>query len=291
MWLLNQILSYTSTRSQEVTMKNKKQESVELPPEATNRLNGKAEIDTQRVIAVRMPTFKQIRLGVVGTTPLRMHALPAKGIFDDDGLAKDDRRPWAEFEKAINYEPSVGFFLKPNAFKEELVASSQFVRGLNGRVVARCINILDRHVVVHGSMPRMEVVDHRIGKDRIPTKRYTPQFDKWWCVLTIDYAVETIKLNSLQALLAWAGRGGVGDCRPDSKKNRTGNSGMFHLPTDKNEMLAAIYGQTFAPPTPETTPEQAAAFMAELHDKVAKEAKSVESQQSAPKGKEKKSHG
>lgn len=68
----------------------------------------------------------------------------------------------------------------------------------------------------------------RIGQGT-STMIYRPQFNGWSVDLDISYNAHTITPEQIVALFDLGGMGGIGDYRPTSPKNKTGDFGRFRV--------------------------------------------------------------
>jgi hypothetical protein len=65
---------------------------------------------------------------------------------------------------------------------------------------------------------------------RNPTQMlYRLQFNDWGCDLSVTYNSNAITLEQVAALFDLGGVGGVGEWRPTSPKNKSGDFGRFHV--------------------------------------------------------------
>jgi hypothetical protein len=87
---------------------------------------------------------------------------------------------------------------------------------------------VDSDPVLRFASMSLRVDTGRIGQGTA-TMIYRPQFNDWACDLDITYNANKITLEQVVSLFEFGGDGGIGEWRPSSPKNKSGDFGRFRV--------------------------------------------------------------
>lgn len=189
---------------------------------------------------------EQITLPIIGRTPLIMHRFGEKSIRQIEAKQQGEARtkrapknPSEEYESSF-YSNDQGEIVFPaSAFKNALLDACRQVDGIKATVVAGAIQMCDEWVRIYGS-PKMAFHMAR-NATGVADTRYRPQFDQWCAFVKLDYNANVVTKEQVVNLMDQAGFScGIGDWRPFSKTNRSGNFGRFRVVNATNSALASI---------------------------------------------------
>lgn len=199
------------------------------------------EVDAREIVIPR-PALRRATISLVGSSPLIMHRWSTKALrqLEDSqtGKAKAPRAPKQPDEEAHaaayivpgreNDPDRPGkFYFPASAFKHaflygvsQLDDTKQFPKTrATGWVFINGDPVLD-----------FEEVIRRTDVGRKPTQMlYRLMFDGWSCDLNITYNSNSITLEQVAALFDHGGVGGIGEWRPTSPTNKSGDFGRFHV--------------------------------------------------------------
>jgi hypothetical protein len=180
--------------------------------------------------------IKAVKVPIVGTSPLIMHAFSQKIIGEmeakQQGKAKSAkhaiRNPEEEYEasKHISEDGKIGF--PAGGIKKCIVRGAKAV-GLTMTDVRAGLFVepdcVRKNLVLINGEPEMVKDPVRVGNGSADI-RYRPYFYEWSAVLTITYNEGLISLDQVfQAIYAGGFGTGLGDWRPE----KDGNNGRFTL--------------------------------------------------------------
>ncbi len=171
---------------------------------------------------------------VVGVTPLIQHAWSEKAIriMQDAQSGKktkaknrDPKVPADEYHAAHYwFDEDAGIAGVPaSAFKQAMVAACRFYDGIKMTQAKQMFFVPGELLPINGtSVMRTDPV--KIGQTT--DLRYRPQFDRWSCVVDVEFFASQIDTESVVNLLDAAGAGvGIGEWRPE----RGGSFGRFAI--------------------------------------------------------------
>lgn len=172
-------------------------------------------------ISIKQPRMLGIALEIEGTQPLIQNCFHQKTLEamlkKHMGLNSERERKnpveLVELAKVKNVAGSIS--LSPTAFKKGMLTASTSVKGL------KKTQLRTAFFVNGGSIPitfeeermRMDIV-RTAGIGRQPDIRFRPEFVGWKAKLYISF-VDQIPVDTIIDLLQRAGRGGVGEWRPE----------------------------------------------------------------------------
>lgn len=117
------------------------------------------------------------------------------------------------------------------AFKAAMVAACRFFDGLPMTQAKLFLYVEgegpDQLIPIEGESSVRQ--DTPRNADGTADLRYRYQFYPWSAVLKVHFLPSVLTVDSVFALIDAAGRGGVGDWRPNSPKSATGTFGQFEV--------------------------------------------------------------
>ena len=199
-----------------------------------------------RGLSIPRPKSRQAVLSLRGISPLIMHRWSAKAIAMLEGsqtgkakAQKEARRPTEEAYAAAYIVPGGEewddgkpgkFFFPAPAFKHAFlygVSQTDDVRKFPKTKAAGWV-FIDNDPTILAEQIRMREDTGRIGQGTA-TMIYRLQFDNWTTDLPITYNANAITLEQVVALFDLGGTGGIGEWRPTSPKNKSGDYGRFEV--------------------------------------------------------------
>lgn len=208
----------------------------------TNGTAPAAPVEDVRHITIPKPKLLHAKLTLVGDSPLIMHRWSEKALKQlegsQTGRAKAPREPKQPDEEAMaaayvvpgkesmDNTPGKFFFPAP-AFKHAYLYGVSQLDDVKAFPKTRATG----WVFIDGDpiLDFAEVI-RRTDVGRNPTQMvYRLQFNRWTCELAVTYNSNAITLEQVAALFDLGGVGGVGEWRPTSPKNKSGDFGRFHV--------------------------------------------------------------
>jgi hypothetical protein len=199
------------------------------------------EVDA-REIKIPRPTLVHATLKLVSDSPLIMHKWSVKALKQlegsQTGKAKAPREPKNPEEEALggayivpgmeNEPNEPGKFYYPGpAFKHAYLYGVSQLDDVKQFPKTRATG----WVFIDGD-PILDFVEviQRTDVGRNPTQMvYRLQFNGWSCNLGITYNSNSITAEQIASLFDLGGVGGIGEWRPTSPKNKSGDFGRFHV--------------------------------------------------------------
>jgi hypothetical protein len=201
---------------------------------------------TEPIIQIDRIPAETLRVPIVGTAPLIVHAFSAKArrrMLDEmqgRKAPKEPKDPQAEYEAAFYRLKDGGYGFPVIAFKAATIGAARFYGknvtmtalkqfmfftgepGGNGQQMARI-----------AGEPRMREDPVTVGRGR--DLRYRPEFPEWSTVLEVTYAISALTQGSVLSLIDAGGMGvGVGEWRPE----KDGSFGTYRIdPTREVEVI------------------------------------------------------
>jgi hypothetical protein len=185
--------------------------------------------------------IKTISVRIIGMSELIMHNFSQKS--KEQMAAKQQKKaqtaraaknPVENYGRSFYLTKSGHPCMPSTAFKAAMVASIRQVAGMTMKGDSGAFHIRGSFVDVFGT-PRMRE-DMARNQTGVADIRYRAGFPKWCCEVTIDYNANAISTEQLVNLVNVAGFGvGIGDWRPGSRSNYSGNFGRFVLVSGSNE--------------------------------------------------------
>lgn len=213
-----------------------------------NGSNGPATADAEvgdiRGLTIPRPEVQYAELTLRGISPLIMHKWSEKALtqLEDSqtGKAKAQktaRQPEEEayaaayivsgFEDKEDGEPGKFYFPAP-AFKHAFlygVAQVDDIRKMPKTKAASWV-FIDGDPIIDADEIKMRADTGRIGQGTT-TMIYRLQFSGWTTKVPISYNSNAITVEQIVALFDLGGMGGIGEWRPTSPKNKSGDFGRF----------------------------------------------------------------
>jgi hypothetical protein len=199
------------------------------------------KVAKEQEIVIATPKVEHLRVTVVGTSPLVMHAWGKKlGVMEADKARRSDgnapkkrntkRDPAAECEDAMHWLPGKVPAIPAVSFKRAMVGACRNIDGLD-MVRARGLFFVEGELlpIKGGWKMRTDAVRVPPGTGGAEA-RYRPEFKTGWQVaLTIKFLSNLISAACLLNLLQLAGiNQGVGEMRP-SAPGKDFNFGQFTI--------------------------------------------------------------
>jgi hypothetical protein len=196
----------------------------------------KAKAKTAESDPVALPPLKRrmIKVTVIGDTSLITHKFSdraKKALLDKQtgkaSAGREKRDPERDYEESKYLLPDGSCGIPGAAFKNAMVRACTQTSGFPMTRAAVAFHIVAELVKIKGE-PNMreDIVRLETG---VPYLRYRAEFSPWSCEVPIVFNENVISLEQVINLVELAGMVGVGDWRPFSKKNYSGNHGMFHV--------------------------------------------------------------
>jgi hypothetical protein len=180
----------------------------------------------------------QMSITVAGVTPLIVHRFDekAKGMMLDKMQGKKQagrevRDPEDDFNRSryILDEKNDGF--PAVAFKAAMVGAATYYPDLTKVLLKQALFVVgegpDQLVRLNGR-PEMREDTVRVGMGTTDL-RYRAMYYPWTAGLDIRFIASAITADTVAALVAAAGLGGVGEWRPSAPKSATGSYGTFEV--------------------------------------------------------------
>jgi hypothetical protein len=191
-------------------------------------------------IVIPKPEIATITIGLVGTSPLIMHAWSEKAkrmlLERQMGLPVPKKQPKDPDEdyNGARYISSEGWDGIPaTAFKAAMVGACRQVDSLNMTQAKRLFFVEADDpgaglVRIYGEPEqRQDMVRLETGVADI---RFRPQYWPWRCAVTVRFLSSIIKAEQVINLLMLAGlTEGVGEWRPSAPKSATGTYGLWEI--------------------------------------------------------------
>lgn len=213
---------------------------------STNGAEAESVLDDIRGLSIPRPQSKHAVLKLKGISPLIMHKWSDKAIQMLEGsqtgkakAQKEARRPVEEAYAAAYIVPGCEdwedgkagkFYFPAPAFKHAFlygVAQTDDVRKFPKTKATGWV-FIDGDPTILAEEIRMREDTGRIGQGTA-TMIYRLQFDRWTADLPITYNANAITLEQVVALFDLGGTGGIGEWRPTSPKNKSGDYGRFEV--------------------------------------------------------------
>ena len=198
-------------------------------------------------IVIPKPDVQTVRVKIVGTAPLIVHAWSAKAIRKMEESQggrikpkgpKEPRDPQADFEGAKHQSGEGWEGVPAVAFKAAMVGACRLVEGVSMTLAKRLMfvegtplksGMLSPLVKLQGEPARLRTDTVRLDNGSADM-RYRPEYWPWSAELTIRYNAGILSPDMLLNLLETAGAfEGVGEWRPGSPMSATGSFGTFSV--------------------------------------------------------------
>lgn len=177
---------------------------------------------------------------VVGTAPLIVHRFDEKARRimleaqqSKTRKLKEARDPLADYEASM-YRFEDGRHGFPAAgFKAAMINACSLFDGITKVLAKQVLYVIgegpNQLIEINAEPTMREDVVRLNGPGGSADLRFRAQYWPWTAVIPIRYSPSVITADSVAALLAAAGHGGVGEWRPSSPKSATGSFGTFDL--------------------------------------------------------------
>jgi hypothetical protein len=204
-----------------------KKKAIETKPQGASRVD------------IEQPVTLMVALEIAGQTPLLQNKFSQKSLEQmlrkHMGLTvqKEAKVPRECVEQATERNEGGYVCLKPTVFKMAMLSAAGLVKGLKktnlrlqffvrGRSIPiKCDSETGEVVFPKHGIPQMDIV--RVGM-HMPDIRFRPRFDNWSAKLAIEFS-DQLPVQTIVDLLNRAGRGGVGEWRPQ----KNGEYGTFNV--------------------------------------------------------------
>jgi hypothetical protein len=202
-------------------------------------------------LEIAPPKINQVKVEIVGTTPLIVHAwsVKAKQMMLEKQMGKAHKKkepkdPIADYE-ASRYISDEGWDGVPAvAFKAAFVGACRSVDGLAMTLAKRLFRVLADG---RSSQQNVELVrifgEPRMREDMVRLEsgvadiRYRAEYPEWSAILDVEFNAAVISATQLVNLIALAGYSeGICEWRPSAPKSATGSYGCWKT-TGKVELL------------------------------------------------------
>lgn len=215
-------------------------------PAALNGAVGLTDAPDIRGLEIPRPEIRQAVLHIVGISPLIVHRWTEKAMkmMEDaqTGKAKGQKQardPEAEAWDAAYVLPgkegephgTPGKYTMPApAFKHAFLYGVSQVDDVKKfpKTRATAWVFIDRDPILKFDSVALRTDTGRIGQGTA-TMIYRPQFNEWSVDLDISFNSHAITPEQIVALFDLGGTGGVGEWRPTSPKNKSGDHGRFRV--------------------------------------------------------------
>jgi hypothetical protein len=195
----------------------------------------KAKSEEAEPIALAPLKKRIVDITVIGDSPLITHRVSDKAkkqILDRQmkraSAGREARNPEQEFQDSLYLLPDGSYGLPAAAFKNAATSACRQTTGLPMTKAGISFHVLGELVKIQGSKPVMRE-DHVKLESGVMDLRFRAMFPTWSATVRVMFNENSISLEQLINLFELAGMVGVGDWRPGSKKNYSGNFGMFHV--------------------------------------------------------------
>lgn len=199
--------------------------------------------ETKHEVKVGGIATRQIRITLVGTTPLISHKFSEKAqdkILQKQmktaqkTTGKEAKNPEQDFKDSLYVLEDGRYGFPLSGFKNAAVDACSFMDGMKKTNTRGAFHLIDEFggglAVLEGT-PRMRKDTVRVGMGTADI-RYRGEFPKWKVNLLIKYNANAISPAQIVQLFNAAGFGiGVGDWRPQ----RDGSCGMFEVVSNGKE--------------------------------------------------------
>lgn len=191
------------------------------------------DVTTHATREIRAPRLdiRQLRIRLVGDTPLISHAWSAKAremiLAKQMKQARGGKQPKdleRDFVESLYPHPAGGYGFPAVAFKSAAVDACSHVEGITKVEARGAFHILEEIVPIEGvPTARSDMV--RVGMG-VADVRCRGEFKQWSTEFSLRYNLAVLSANQIENLFSTAGFAiGVGDWRPQ----RDGSFGMFHV--------------------------------------------------------------
>jgi hypothetical protein len=191
-----------------------------------------------QMIEVPELNVRRLKVRVVGTSPLVLHAWSAKskrqmeetqaGKPRQGRKNREPRDPQGDYEGAMYLCPDGRPGVPARLFKAAMVTASNDV-GLFKTVMKRAFFVEGDVLLLEGDEPKMNESFVRL-ESGVADLRYRPQWTHWSVELTIQYNASIISAAHLVNLLRTAGFGcGIGEGRASSPRGTGMGWGAFEV--------------------------------------------------------------
>jgi hypothetical protein len=141
---------------------------------------------------------------------------------------KGAKDPYKEFLEALYIDDSGHFVMPSTAFKGAMIDACRQVEGATMKASAGAFHIMPQWIRIYGHpVPQRDPARNATG---VIDLRYRPYFHEWAAIIPITINSNVLSVAQIINLLDVAGFAcGIGDWRPSSKKNYSGNHGLFRV--------------------------------------------------------------
>lgn len=179
---------------------------------------------------------KEMRFGIVGTSPLIMHAWSEKALrmmrekhAGKKTKARDVRDPQQEMKDATYTTEDGDIGIPGMAFKSALVTAAHKDIGVEKTMVRKALFLVcndpGKVLPIQCSEPVMREDCVRVGAGSADL-RYRPEFREWSCIVTMEVDSQLLQEGDVLALVDRAGFGvGICEWRPE----KGGEYGRFKV--------------------------------------------------------------
>jgi hypothetical protein len=207
-------------------------------------------VKASEIVELAQPDFGQLRIKIVGTTSLIIHAWSQKAIQEmldaqmGNKKKRDLKNPWADaidslywlegkpteqteeaFNRAIQKGAKFGF--PSSGIKQAMISASYRAKAIKDQVTMRgAIYIPGEYIPIIGTPhSRMDMVKLS-GIGAPPDIRFRGEFNEWSSEFELQYDKQFCNADFISNALNLAGfTVGIGEWRPEKKGG--GNHGMF----------------------------------------------------------------
>ena len=218
-------------------------EGVSIPKGAKKKSKAGEEASA-RGVSIPEPDIRLMKLRIVGTTSLIVHAWSHKAIqmildkqMGKPHKAKEVRDPNGDYE-ASKYVADDGWEGVPSvAFKAAIVGACRQVSGLTMTLAKRLAFIqpdgfsskqnIELTKIVGKARMRQDMVRIASGTADV---RFRAEFSEWSTILQVEFNHQVITAQQLVNLIAIAGYSeGIGEWRPSAPESATGTHGRWKI--------------------------------------------------------------
>ena len=143
---------------------------------------------------------------------------------------KSKRIPKRDYEEAKYFDADGDLALPSVMFKGAVLDAAAGLENSTKRGTSRAIFFVGEYVKIRGKEHMRE--DYARIAHGGTTLVYRPEFDEWEATLEVEYNADILTAEQVVNLINYGGFAcGVGDWRPGSKMNFTGEHGRFRVKT------------------------------------------------------------
>ncbi len=198
---------------------------------------------TNEPIVIQRIGRAMCEIRIEGTAPLIVNRFAAKArqMMLDKQMGKktvrEAKNPDELYEASLYPMSGERYGFPSTGFKASIVDAARYFKGTT------TMTELQRIIFVPGEPPELLVEIDGVPKMRedpvrnatgVADIRFRGEFWPWAVTLTVVYVRQTLRVDSVVALVDAAGIGGIGEWRPSSKQSKSGMFGTFKVVDDQD---------------------------------------------------------